>query len=275
MSKVILGSMFFIALSLSASSAAAEQATLQVRNGPKYSGELLEYVPGDHVTLGVGPGKALRFATSDLVSFEIGAPAEARPAPKHAPAAPPKANPPAPAAPLQPPAAEPPARKKTKAQTESATASAAPSELVRAAAVHALLDERADWLGRDTNLAAPVLFTLVGVIATGVGIGLQVAYHNSDRELLPRPSNGPTMHEKDAELNAASLMTFVTGGVLLGSGFALWISRTSDARRTRELERIDAQLQGYGIQASVSPWVQPSAGSARGLAAGLNLHMTL
>jgi len=138
------------------------------------------------------------------------------------------------------------------------------TDLVRAAAVYALLNERADWQARDTNLAAPVLFTLVGVIATAVGVGLQFAYHDSEREL----SGQPGTFKKKEGYNAASLMSFGTGGALITAGFTLFLLRTSTSHRDRELQRIDSQLKSLGAPATLTPWVQASGG-------GLNLHVSL
>lgn len=261
----------FVAVSLTTVGAWAEQATLQVKNGPKYTGELIEYVPGDHVTVDVGAGKILRFKRAELDSLEIGAPATAGPVVKAAPTqrAQPKSD---------PVAAAPPAPKKPKnvatsdrASHETPAQQDTTTDLVRAAAVHALLNERADWQARDTKLAAPVLFTLVGVIATAVGVGLQFAYHDSERELSPKPLGEPPTYKKKEGYNAASIMSFGSGAALLTTGFALFLHRTSDSRRDRELQRIDSQLKSLGAPATLTPWVQASGA----LAGGLDLRVSL
>jgi hypothetical protein len=141
---------------------------------------------------------------------------------------------------------------------------------VRAAAVHALLNERADWEARDTGLAAPVLFTVAGLIAVSVGAGLQVVYEESEYEVTD--SSTMPIYKKDGPLNAASLITLIGGGALLGSGFALFLLRTSDGRRARELQRIDAQLQNLGVQAIMTPWISPTES---GLSGGLSLRLAM
>jgi hypothetical protein len=52
--------------------ASAEQATVQLKQGGKVSGELIEYVPGDHLILELGTGQPLPIAASNIKALRMG-----------------------------------------------------------------------------------------------------------------------------------------------------------------------------------------------------------
>jgi hypothetical protein len=61
-----------VALTLVSSAALAEPATVQLKNGGRVTGELLEYVPGDHVTVQVEGQEPLRFGADELARVDVG-----------------------------------------------------------------------------------------------------------------------------------------------------------------------------------------------------------
>ncbi|HEX2570778.1 MAG TPA: hypothetical protein VH877_14570 [Polyangia bacterium] len=73
--------------------AAAEIRTVQLQNGNVYSGELVEWIPGDHVTLRLITGEIRRIAWTDL---SLQPPPPAAPPAAAPPTAPPAAAPPSP-----------------------------------------------------------------------------------------------------------------------------------------------------------------------------------
>ncbi|MFM2417877.1 MAG: hypothetical protein RL385_2600 [Pseudomonadota bacterium] len=70
-----------VALTLMANVALAEPATVQLTNGGRVTGELLEYVPGDHVTVQVEGQEPLRFGADELVRVDVGKLPPVAPAP--------------------------------------------------------------------------------------------------------------------------------------------------------------------------------------------------
>lgn len=57
---------------ISVNVAAAERATVSLPQGATVSGELLEYKPGDHITLDVGTGKPLTIPADNVLSVSMG-----------------------------------------------------------------------------------------------------------------------------------------------------------------------------------------------------------
>jgi hypothetical protein len=66
----------FIGLLLEATTAFAEPATVQLKNGSSIRGELLEYSPGDHVTLALDDGRPLELPATDVRFVAVGAEAQ-------------------------------------------------------------------------------------------------------------------------------------------------------------------------------------------------------
>jgi hypothetical protein len=60
-------------LLLLSSSARAEQATVHLKQGGQLTGDLLDYVPGNHVTIGLGEGRRIELQDSEVLSLELGA----------------------------------------------------------------------------------------------------------------------------------------------------------------------------------------------------------
>jgi hypothetical protein len=59
----------------------AEPATVQLKNGGRVTGELLEYVPGDHVTVQVEGQEPLCFGADELARVDVGKLPPVAPAP--------------------------------------------------------------------------------------------------------------------------------------------------------------------------------------------------
>jgi len=127
-------------------------------------------------------------------------------------------------------------------RTTDTAANLPSSELVKAAAVHQLLAERAFWNARDTSALLPVTFTSLTVIAFGSALALAVDAANN------RSHDG----SKTAGIGCA-----VGGAISLLTSIYLWSARTSPDRRTDELRRIDGELGAMGFQATLLPWIAP------------------
>jgi hypothetical protein len=210
----------FLFLLSSASRVTAEDVTIHLKTGEVLTGHLSD-IASDHVTVDLGSGSPTTFARSRVESLERD---------------------------VEAPAAE--------RFTPSSENQAVPlSESMKATVVQSLMTERADWESRYTGLAAPVLFTVAGVIALGVGAGLIVGYNNSGWDDCPNGSGYGCEHEpKDRGLQTGAIGTLIGGGVALSTGFVLWLLRTSDGHQQRELERIDGRLKNLGVQASLAPF---------------------
>lgn len=71
--KLTVWTWFGVLACLAAPGAAfADRATVLLKNGAELSGELLEYVPGDHVTLGIGEGRRVVFNASEIGTLSVG-----------------------------------------------------------------------------------------------------------------------------------------------------------------------------------------------------------
>ena len=52
----------------------ADAVTVVLRNGGQAQGELVEHVPGDHLTIGQADGQIVRIENQDIVSIQMGPP---------------------------------------------------------------------------------------------------------------------------------------------------------------------------------------------------------
>jgi hypothetical protein len=125
--------------------------------------------------------------------------------------------------------------------------------------VQALMTERARWQDARTDVVVPIVLTALGVVAVVGCFGL-VAYSGDD-------------HDPAAGVAGAALG--VAGAGSLITALVLWSTRTSESRKSDELQRIDNQLQLYGVRASLSPWFVPRTAQRAGASGGLTLSLQL
>jgi len=146
------------------------------------------------------------------------------------------------------------------------------SEAVKAAAVQSLLNERAGWVGANTSLVAPLVFTglaVVGVVA--LGPIFLAGYHGSKRDGYV---DGTWQYNAiyDDWMKPAYIVSFIAGATFAITATVLWLIRTSESRQKSELERIDNQLKILGVPVAVNPWLTPRTLIA-GTSGGLRLSM--
>jgi hypothetical protein len=244
-------------VSLFSSTAQAESATVRLKKGGKVSGELVEYVPGDHVTLGLPGGKISRIPASDLKSVQIGAPSARAEEPTRLKPAPAKNEPDGP-------------------QAVPVSRHTAPpvhiTDGAQVAVIQGLMAERADWQSRDTGLAVPIIFTIAGAGLIGLGVGLHSLYEHPGGY---SSSDGWEEYSKDSTFNVLSIVSLISGAVTLTAAGVFWALRTSDSRQEQELQRIDNQLMLYGVHASVSPWFVPPTTQGAGASGGMTFTLKL
>ena len=227
--KIWLGLM--LALTALPGRALAERVTVIPTTGAPKSGELVELVPNDHLTLRADDGQIYRIQSDKIQEIK------------------PAAGAPAPSLQATAPAAEEP--------SESAPLPVL-HESLRASLVQGLLAERVGWQSRYTGSAAPALLLLLGAGAIAGGIGLTVVHKDLDgcTGYTNREWSRCGVHPYST-LGAA---TVVVGGLSFLSGLGLLLHRTSDATVASELARIDGQLQLLGVpQAVIAPWLTPSS----------------
>jgi hypothetical protein len=220
-----------LALSAITSAAAAERGTVQLTNGGQVTGELVEYVPGDHVTVDIGGGQQLVLKAADVAAVQVGSPpAAGLAAPAAAPA-------PAPA-----PAYDP--------------------------HVQALLLRRNDLLRQRIGFGGPIAMLAGGSAMAIVGWG--VIFPLARETCIDETFDGDGCSGWD-EGDVAGAVIGSLGIALAITGGALIPSRVNRRRaRTQELEQIDGELRTMGFTARVVPWLRTGgSGPSGGLTARL------
>ncbi len=238
----------FLVIAYPAVTRADHNVTVRMHDGTLVPGELVEYVPGDHVTIDDASGTRRRFATDEVASLNFGAVSATAPTPA----------------------------------ASASTAASAPASLEQGATkslpslkVQSLLEERLYWRTRRTNLAAPVTLTLLGMTAMMVSIYPLTAAASDRRDAASESSFSDTEngHERDAARRSqfkfkAGMGVLFMGFALLAGGITTSVMRTSTGRQARELQRIDSELGALGARASISPWVSSRRLSARAATSG-------
>jgi hypothetical protein len=124
--------------------------------------------------------------------------------------------------------------------------------------VKELIDERNDWQGRYTGLAAPMVLTTIGSLGLAAGFGMEFVRAVNDSET-------------SMQFNTAATVTLITSAVLLATGITLLALRTSASLQKRELRRIDERLRAFGVDLALTPWLAPARTELGGLSGGLVL----
>lgn len=126
-----------------------------------------------------------------------------------------------------------------------------------------LLLERQQVLARRVSLVAPITLLSVGLGLVIVGWG--VVYPDESSNHCLDDDGSATRCGRNRGALAGALIG-LSGSVLSVVGAAMLSGRiVRRIRRGRELNRIDSQLRGLGIQASLAPWLGRGAGSPVGL----------
>lgn len=221
-----------VAMTAFSSVAAAERGTVTLTNGGQVAGELVEYVPGDHVTVDLGGGQQLVLKAAEVQSVQVGASA--------APSAPP-------AAPAAGPAAQP----------------------TYDPAVQALLLRRHELLRRRIGFGGPIGM-IAGGTAMAV-VGWAVIFPLARESCVGEALDGANSCSGDWDGgDVAGAVIGSLGAALAITGVALIPGRIARRRaRDQELQQIDGQLHSMGFTASVTPWLRTGQNPSAGLSARL------
>jgi len=235
----LLHTWFVLALSSVASVAAADRGTVTLTNGGQITGELVEYAPGDHVTVDLGGGQQLTFKAAEISAVQV-------------------TNGAAPAASADIGLAAP------------AVQNAAAPVATDSPHVQQLLLRRHELLRRRIGFGGPI-----GMLAGGTAmavIGWGVIFPVA-KDVCRTVYDGSSFENRDCHWGPGAVAGAVIGSLgiaLAATGVALIPSRVARRKsRAQELEAIDGELRSMGFTASVAPWLRTGPNSLIGMRATL------
>jgi hypothetical protein len=220
-----------IALSLWAitSLAAADRGTVHLTNGGQVTGELVEYFPGNRVTVDLGGGQRLTFLAAEISGVDIQSSAPAAPAAIESPLTP---SPSAPLAGVDP-------------------------------QVQELLLRRHELLRRRIGMGGPIILLSAGAGASALGWLVMFPAGRAFCDDYYDDCTWPPLSVAGAVVGTVGIGLAVWGAALIPARIA------RRRQRADEINAIDQELMGRGFTARVDPWIRGGKGDVLGLRATL------
>jgi hypothetical protein len=212
-----------------ASIAAADRGTVHLTNGGQVTGELVEYLPGNRVTVDLGGGQRLTFLAAEVSGVEVQSSAEV-----------------APVAPLGPVA-------------PAATAPVAGVD----PQVQELLLRRHELLRRRIGMGGPIALLTAGAGASVLGWLVMFPTGRALCDDYYHDCTWPPFSVAGAVVGTVGIGLAVWGAALIPARIA------RRRQRADEIRAIDQELMGRGFTARVDPWIRGGKGDVLGLRATL------